>query len=110
MYFFSDIETEYQAFLVKKEDNDKSYRDTQAELDGLMKEVESYNNQLQVILVDEKDADELVKTLPEEIKKLEEKIESASKLLLFSHDPWINECMTLFVDFPSMHVRHGILQ
>ena len=52
-----------------------------------MKEVESYNNQLQVILVDEKDADELAKTLPEEIKKLEEKIESASKLLLFSHDP-----------------------
>ena len=76
-----DIETEYQAFLSKKESNDKDYRDTQAELDGLLKEVESYNNQLHVILVDEGQANDLIKTLPEEIKSLEEKIESASKLL-----------------------------
>ena len=51
-----------------------------------MREIESYNNQLHIILVDEGEANELVKTLPEEIKQLEEKIESASKLL-FSHSP-----------------------
>ena len=46
-----------------------------------MREVESFNNQLNVILADESVANELVKTLPEEIKLLEVKIESASKLL-----------------------------
>lgn len=51
-----------------------------------MKEVESYNNQLHVILVGESEANDLVKTLPVEIEKLESKIESASKLL-FSHGP-----------------------
>lgn len=51
-----------------------------------MKEVESYNNELHVILVGEGEANELVKTLPMEIEKLESKIESASKLL-FSHNP-----------------------
>ena len=69
---------------MRKEDNDKTYRDTQAELDGLLQEVETYNNQLHVILVDEGQANELVKTLPEEIEKLEERIESARKLL-FHH-------------------------
>lgn len=83
---FVDIETEYQAFLTKKEDNDQAYQDTQAELDGLMKEVESYNDQLHIILVGEGEANELVKTLPMEIEKLENKIESASKLL-FSDNP-----------------------
>jgi peptidoglycan hydrolase CwlO-like protein len=79
--YFTDIEAEYQAFLVKREETEKSYQDTQAELDGLMREVESFNNQLTVILADEGVANELVKTLPEEIKLLEVKIESASKLL-----------------------------
>ena len=46
-----------------------------------MREVESFNNQLNVILADEAVANELVKTLPEEINLLEAKIESASKLL-----------------------------
>ena len=77
----TDIEAEYQAFLVKKEVAEKSYQDTQAELDGLMREVESFNNQLNVIMADEGVANELVKSLPEEIKLLEVKIESASKLL-----------------------------
>ena len=86
LFFSVDIEAEYQAFLTRKEDNEKAYRDTEAELDGLMREIESYNNQLHIILVDEGEANELVKTLPEEIKQLEEKIESASKLL-FSHSP-----------------------
>ena len=79
--FISDIEAEYQAFLIKKEETEKSYQDTQAELDGLMREVESFNNQLTVILADEGVANDLVNTLPEEIKLLEVKIESASKLL-----------------------------
>ena len=70
---------------MKKEDNDKAYRDAQAELDGLMREVECYNGQLQDILAGEREASELVMTLPMEIERLEEKIESASKLL-FSHD------------------------
>ena len=78
---FADVEAEYQAFLAKKEETEKSYQDTQAELDGLMREVESVNNQLTVVLADETVANELVKTLPEEIKLLEVKIESASKLL-----------------------------
>ena len=59
----------------------RSVCDTQAELDGLTREVESFNNQLNVIIADEGVANELVKTLPEEIKLLEVKIESASKLL-----------------------------
>ena len=80
-FIFSDIEAEYQAFLVKKQETEKSYQDTQAELDGLMREVESFNNQLTVILADEGVANDLVNTLPEEIKLLEVKIESASKLL-----------------------------
>ena len=46
-----------------------------------MREVESFNNQLSAILADEAVANELVKTLPEEIKLLEAKIESAGKLL-----------------------------
>ena len=46
-----------------------------------MREVESVNNQLTVVLADEALANELVKSLPEEIKLLEVKIESASKLL-----------------------------
>ena len=80
-YLFADVEAKYQAFLEKKEETEKSYQDTQAELDGLMREVESVNNQLTVVLADEAVANELVKTLPEEIKLLEVKIESASKLL-----------------------------
>lgn len=80
-YLFADVEAKYQAFLAKKEETEKSYQDTQAELDGLMREVESVNNQLTVVLADEAVANELVKTLPEEIKLLEVKIESASKLL-----------------------------
>ena len=79
--FFPDIEAEYQAFLAKKEETEKSYQDTQAELDGLMREVESFNNQLTVVIADEAVANDLVKTLPEEINLLEVKIESASKLL-----------------------------
>ena len=80
-YLFVDVEAKYQAFLAKKEETEKSYQDTQAELDGLMREVEAVNNQLTVVLADEAVANELVKTLPEEIKLLEVKIESASKLL-----------------------------
>ena len=80
-YLFVDVEAKYQAFLAKKEETEKSYQDTQAELDGLMREVEVVNNQLTVVLADEAVANELVKTLPEEIKLLEVKIESASKLL-----------------------------
>ena len=76
-----DLEAQYQSFLTKKEDTEKAYRDTQAELDGLTREVESFNNQLNVIIADEGVANELVKTLPEEIKLLEVKIESANKLL-----------------------------
>ena len=46
-----------------------------------MREAEFLNNQLNAILAEESMADEMVKTLPEEIKLLEVKIESASKLL-----------------------------
>lgn len=49
-----------------------------------MQQVESYNNQLHILLIDEKQASELVKNLPDEIKTLENKIESASKLLFQS--------------------------
>ena len=46
-----------------------------------MREVESFNNQLTVVIADEAVANDMVKTLPEEINLLEVKIESASKLL-----------------------------
>ena len=49
-----------------------------------MKEVESYNNQLHIILVGKGEANELVKTFPVEIEKLESKTESASKIIVWS--------------------------
>ena len=80
-HHFANIEADYQTFLAKKEETEISCQDTQAELDKLMREVESFNNQLTVVIADEAVANDLVKSLPEEIKLLEVKIESASKLL-----------------------------
>lgn len=72
-------ENEYQEFLHKKQLLQSSYDGEQAELDGLIAEVEKYSSLLNNILAAEIEAKELVDSLPEQITELETKLSKISE-------------------------------
>ena len=68
-------------FLVKKEAIEKSYQEAQLELNVLIAETESHNHKLVELVEQEKQANELVESLPNEISALMERIKSVAELL-----------------------------
>ena len=77
-------ESEYQTFLEKKQLLEISIEDEQAELDGLLREMERLTSLLENIKITEKEASECVETIPGQISELKEKlgkIETTQKLL-----------------------------
>ncbi len=68
------VENEYQTFLYKKQLLQNSYDDEQAEVNGLVREVENYTSLLDNILAAEREAQEMVKTVPQQISELETKL------------------------------------
>ena len=74
----SAAENEYQVFLVKKEAIEKSYQEAQLDLNVLIAETESHNHKLVELVEQEKQANELVESLPNEISVLMERIKISS--------------------------------
>ncbi len=79
IYIYTVAEGEYQAFLYKKQLLQFSYDNEQAELDGLIVEMEKYTALLDTILTAEIEAKELVNSLPQEILKLEAKLSNITE-------------------------------
>ncbi len=68
------VENEYQAFLYKKQLLQNSYDDEQAEVNGLIREVENYTSLLDNVLAAEREAQEMLETVPQQISELETKL------------------------------------
>lgn len=80
-YYYAAIEEEYGTFLIKKEEKDDTLKDTEAQLTGLIKKVETYAQRLRDIETREKEAQEIVQSYPNLISRLQDKINSTEQLL-----------------------------
>ena len=65
----------------KKELKEAAFQDVKAELDGLMAEVERHIKILRDLSTQEEEASKVVKTYPEKIDELKDKLKSAEQLL-----------------------------
>ena len=76
------ISDEYQVFLTKKTNKETLFSDLQSELDGLVISAEKLNNEVQQLYKMNEEAELIVKTYPEEIKKTEDRLSAINELRL----------------------------
>lgn len=76
----SVISDEYQVFLTKKTNKEMLFSDLQSELDGLVISAEKLNNEVQQLYKMNEEAELIVKTYPEEIKKIEDRLSAINEL------------------------------
>ena len=74
------ISDEYQVFLTKKTNKEMLFSDLQSELDGLVILAEKLNNEVQQLYKMNEEAELIVKTYPEEIKKIEDRLSAINEL------------------------------
>ena len=80
--FTADLEEQYQEFLKKKEAKENALQDVQAELHGLIANVESHNATMKKLSEQEREATSIIQTYPDEITALQNKIHSAKQLFI----------------------------
>ena len=77
----SDVEEEYQTLLARKDDKTSEYKDLEAELGGLIRQLETQQTHLDKLVAQEKDAKLALDTYPNRISVIEQKIVSSDQLI-----------------------------
>lgn len=78
---YNDVEEEYQNLLAKKEDKTSEYKDLEAELGGLIRQLELQQVRLDKMIEQEKDANLTLGTYPNRMNALQQKITSSDQLI-----------------------------
>eukprot|EP00731_Ephydatia_muelleri_P021460 Em0014g51a len=78
---YNDVEEEYQTLLARKDDKTSEYKDLEAELGGLIRQLETQQTHLDKLVAQEKDAKLALDTYPNRISVIEQKIVSSDQLI-----------------------------